>query len=802
MFVQKAAEFVSGNLRKANRPTFQEKKSKSKVTSHSGLLVATGLSLMLHAAAPGIVGYINKFLHKQPQTQISALIEKELNELTEKELEETAEIERKLQLEKLKAEKKEFIQQLLLELHNEKRSISISDFAIKSEVLDRNIENMESGSGDIIDEKESHNRYEAILGQAKRWTDKYETNGKKIEEMHHFSHYRMFRGYLKGSGEILDVLEKGIYNCFSSTEFDTALEDDIVGSGNYGVVVLDPPKDPSKGKSGHMLSWFRDKKGRLWQIENTDGGPPRRVPFVKGLRTPKEIFIAAYLINNGIRVDQLPKKLAQLYKRGVRPDGFPIAGVSTDLPEPPDYLIPNPYFGIKNPKSFPRNIEDSTGQIIGTEEIIKEAKIDTMAFSFFREPKKLRPKTIGLSIIKIPEGIDWCNVAEEAIDFPGGYSWGGSLNSEFSTQPYATFSLLRRLRYLIAIRMAKNLSNSGDKRFETCTPKEEYIKFTEDVEEILRGGEEFNEDQKSFMAMRLLRGLSNTEKARKDLFKIINKFGTTQIIGEEAMALLAIIGSPEDFDFFAGELFENTGEYHNRVLPIFFSTYALLNMGYETKDLAKIFLSAIEKENHSVLRGLMITRLGKLGYGIKALTLLEQQVLPNLKYGAEDHEINDPLKYKRWITRHIPKLHPDIITNENIQTLKTMIEQENDFFTKVNLIVILANEGKKKESLEYLKKLNLSRLDDDYDDYDVEISLRKEFVSSLGKINSPEIEEMLVSILDAYPDLATVVGEVFVRQHFHSEKVIEELRRTLNNNLIDTLERKYAALLLVEMGEL
>ncbi|MFH1347862.1 MAG: hypothetical protein ABIH22_04145 [Candidatus Margulisiibacteriota bacterium] len=804
--------FTNRNPRKINRPASKITRGKRMLASCGRLVATTSLSLLLHG---GIAGTGNKFFtHRQLQSQPSALNDKQPKEPSEKKTEESpettskklSEAERKLHLERFKAQKQAFIRQLLQDLHQGKRSMSMSNFMIKSEVLDRNIKSLETASGDIIDEKKIHNRYDAIMKQAKKWTGKLERTEKKIDELHHFSHYRLFRGYLKGSSGILNVLENGIYNCISSTKFVAALENDIVGSNNYGIIILDPPKDPSKGKSGHTLSWLRDAD-KLWQIENTNGGPPRRIPLEKGLRTPKEIFIAAYLVNNGIKVDQLPKKLARLYKRGVGIEGLPVAGISTDLPAPPDYLIPNPYFGVKDPKPIAKNTKDlypklfflSHKQSVETAEIIKGARINAMAISFFQEPEKPMPGTTSISIIKIPAGIDWCDVAEKTIDYPeNNYRWGGSLSYEFAIQPFATFDFLRRLRYLAAINMAKILSGSADKHFENCTPKAEYEKFVDGVEKVLREGKEFDEDQECFMSKQLLRGLSDREKARKELFKIIDKFGTIQSMGEEALSLLAIIGSPEDFDFFKGKLFDGAGEYFNRLLPIEFSSYALMNMDYEARDIANIFTSAFKNESHGVLRGLMTVQLGKLGYGMEALKLMENELLPGLEDWYDDPETKGPLGYKRWITDNISTLHPDSVTDKDIRLLKTMIEKEEDLFTKANLIAILAGEGKKAEVIEYVKKLDLSKLDDYHD----RIGSWQNLVFSLGKIDSPETKEILISILDAYPELATAVADAFLRQRIYSEKAIKELKRILNNVLIDTEERQYAALLLVQMGEL
>ena len=768
--------FKTINLRGTGPLPSPKKGSKIGLGPRGRLLAAATLSLTLHGAGAAVVGLID-YLSNLPQPSPIAKTEKEPIEPAEEEPKGITEAERILLLGKFRAEKNAFIQQLLQDLHQGK-CIPISDFAIKSEVLDKNIESLESDSKEIeiTDEKEIRNRYKTVLRQANKWTGKFKWRRKKIGELHHFSHHQMFRAYFMKSSKIVNILLEGMYNCESSTKFLTALEDDIVSSKSYGVVILDPPKDPSIGRSGHILSWYRGG-GKLWQIENTNGGPPRTVPFKKGLRTTKEIFMAAYLVKNGIKVSQLPQKLRRFYKKGIGGGGFPIAGVSHDFPDPPPYPIPNPYYRLE------------------TAEIIKEARISVMALSLFQKPETERGK-ISLSLVKIPKGVDWCNVAEEA--YPDG-AWGELINRYL---PSPAFGSLPRLRYLTALRMAKILSDSGADRFERCTPEAEYRKFLEDVEITLREGGKFDEDQEELSARQLLRGLSNARKARKELFKIINKFGPTRNIGQEALALLAIISSPEDFNFFKGKLIEDVGDEIDHIFLAQFSSYALLNMNLETKEIARIFFSAIETEKNRILRRYFITRLGKLGYGIEALKLMEKELSPGLI-----KEYEDPLEIKHRITGDISKLHPYTVTSKDIQNLRSMIEQEKDLYTKINLIAILANEGKKEEALGYFKELDLSGLDDYFERIEPEFDfsrtqLREDFVYALGKINFPGTREVLISMLDAHPELALLVGVIFVRQSFRSERIIDELRRILNDKSKKNSKRMYAAVLLIQMGAL
>ena len=188
-----------------------------------------------------------------------------------------------------------------------------------------------------------------------------------------------------------------------------------------------------------------------------------------------------------------------------------------------------------------------------------------------------------------------------------------------------------------------------------------------------------------------------------------------------------------------------------------------------------------------------MAQLGKLGYGMEALRLMEKELSKGLNI-----EYLNPRDYKSWITYNISRPRPTTASNEDIQILRSMIRKEKDFFTKINLIAILAEGGRVEEAVGYIKKLDFTKFHDFHDS----TLIQEGTVLSLGRINSPEIRKILLEILNAYPKLATLVGEVFLQQGIRSKKVIRELKRILNNELIGLRERDHAALLLIQMGAL
>jgi len=785
----RTTRFINRILGRPNKLNFPGKRSKPKLGPRGKLLTVAAISFTVHGGAvfmDSLIRYLNR-----PSPSLSLPMVEDAEKI--------AETERKILLDKLKTEKMAFLQQLLENIHKNTYG-PISDFALKSEMLDKNIEALESGSGEIIDEKEMRDRYQALLRHAKKWAGKYTREKRKIGELHHFSHHRVFRGYLKASADIINVLLNGVYNCTSSTKFLTALEDDLVGSGNFGVIVLDPP---AKGKLGHMLSWYREGD-KYWQMENTDGGPPRIAPFEKGLRTPKEIFIAAYLINNGIKPSQLPERIGRYYKGGIGEGGFPVAGVSTDLPKPPDGFIPNPYFGIKNPKPLAASTLELYEKMQGgkeekpleTGEIIKEAKIDAMALSLFQTPQR-KSGPIILSSFEVPKGVDWCKLA----DFKDSY------RSDSDLFGYRQQSQIR-FRYLTAIKMAEVLSGLGDKRFRKCAPEAEYRKFKKAVKMIIEK-QKFKKGREHIIASQLLRGLSYPEKAKRELLEIIKSIGKNGTLAYNSMSLLAIIGSPEDFDFFKSLFWENArGGSENSPNLMGISSAAMLNLRPESKDLAQIFLSAFAKVDYGSaapygIRDSLLCSLGKFGYGAEVLKLLNKQ----------DNFFQ--LNRSRDIVSEISRLYPDKAAEaEDIQRLRDMIENRKvywDYVLKVKLIALLANEGRMEEALEYVEGIDRSELEkyfeSKWNDKYYEVEEKKEFIISLGKINSPEIGKILLSQFLAYPEpeLTIAIGQVFLDCDFYSNgsfriKIAKELKRIMNNDFYTNDQRQRAALLLIQMG--
>lgn len=739
------------------------------------LLLATACSLAIHFGVTAIAAlHMKEELPPTPVEETTAPpLPPPLPPQIRVEPPTLTEAEKAQLLERLKMEKQELIQKIAHDLHTGEPTMTISDFLIKSEVLDRNISALESGSADLVDENTMRREYNSILREVRRRVALFEGTGERLDILHYFSHTNLFQGYLKGSSGILDVLLNGTYNCATSTLFLASLEADLVNSENYGVVILDPPEDPSMGKMGHMLSWFEEGE-TLWQIENTDGGYPRRTPFQKGLRVPKEMIYAAYLINNGLSVDQLPQNLAQYYRLGVGIGGYPVAGVSTDLPDPPDSFMPNPYF-------------------IGSKtKIIKEARAIATMLAFFQGQESPASTSINLSLIRIPRDVDWCEIAENNTIGMGSRPLEISkiierINAETSTIFSDDYFNLMGNMYLTATKAADFLPQMGDDNFTTCTRENEHRKFENLAERIL-AGENLQIGYDNFTA------IAYPQKSRVLLLKLFQSPNTSQTVKEEALYWLSIIHSPEDFELFKA-IFLNYQQPDQHVLRIS-SALGLSHMeGEKAREAANLLLSAYStKKDNAIAWGLI-----NLGYGKTALDYITG--IP----AAEQ----DAVWQKRALSNAIRRLHPtEPPSAEDLRRIKTLIENEADIVTRTNLIALLANLGNTEEALTYVERYILPLLSKkDLDDVHEAGTL----VLSLGKINDPQIRSWLLSVLDIHPELAIEIGDVFVRQNFRSEKVVAELKKILDNidtELSETADpgeipgrRVYAALLLILMGE-
>ena len=757
------------------------------ISPKSRLLLSLALSLGIHAGVAGVLIRIQK--PAKSEKPIPALIAKQPSEPidTKKtdiplrklaplkiETSKTPPIDKEKLLEQLRTEKKHLIQRTLKSLRQGEH-VFLANFLLKADMLDENIKELKEGGSELIDENEIYKKYDRLLLRVKRQTDKFEKPEERIDEIHRLAHRIALRGYLKKSSSLLEVVREGTYNCSSSTAFIASIEDNLVDSKYYGITLLDPPKDPSIGKTGHVLSWHKEGKV-LMQIENTDGGKPRRSPFTNGFRVPKSIFIAAYLVRNGVKPWQLPPHLSRVYFRGSDHEGFPIAGVSANKPDPPDDFIPNKYF---------------VGDL---EKAVKEAAIMMAAISISKK-NTTDPGGLSLSFTPYPPNIDWCAVANDFYDpmISGKPSADGKIERlAFLTPRYSN-----EMNYFAAITAAYILTETGVPGFEKCIPEKEYKDFEAYANLLLEGKEKkYNNDKfKKWMA--------NPQKAKDLLIKIYRSDTVGKDLRLHVFTILAIF-FPEDLEFFKNEFLHNPDQAIKG-----FATFALRQMGKDKRDDAiKVMNEMLAKTNDPYIKYAIMVAFAKLGYGIEAIKHFEHTSLS--------------LKEKITLTARTHRLHPENSASpEEINKLNQLIESETNYTIKANLIASLAANGQAEMAIKHVKQKflpllidkNLTELANNKPSiHNAPIFDAQEIVLALGKIDSPEIIDLLFTVFGAHPELAPEIADGLMRQRVYSEQIIKALKAGLSEasddlGILDhqgeqTWRRTYAALLVLLMEEL
>ena len=743
-------------------------KKKRKFTAAKRLLITSAVSIALHAGiiGPPTVSILNRTFKKQP-----VLID---NTQEEKKI-----LNPKKQLEKLKAEKQEYIQELLEKL-NKGEHIPVSDFFIRTEIMDNNIAILQVGSDKLESEAEAIEKYQEILKRARKHTDSYQTDEEKLDALHQFAHDKLFKGYYLGSRGFLDIMKRGAYNCFSSTVFLAALENDIIGSDNYGIIVLDPPKDPELGKAGHVLSWHREKplkkdghymswhrrEGELFEIENTDGGTPVRRKYRKGLRVSKNTLAAAYLLENGLNLEELPGDIRKEYKKGIGDDYFPVTGVSTDLPDPPDYFIPNPYYDAKKKPKIgdTKKLYEKMKEIA---DIINFARaVYTIEkFLYFRSADE-QDKGFTVYPIPIPEDIDWCDIA---------FREEGNLRFEAANAIGPARIAVDIPKCYGAVEIATLLADKGDEKSALCTRKVFYEKYKQELQDVVDGKKS---DDPSFFEAGAQCAIFGGEKGRNFMLPLYVK-GNPSDLNYDILLGLSYLGFEEDTELFVNELNTHPIWYFRLV-----SALALAKIG--TPEAEKALLSALETEKTFEARIPIIYALGRLGYAAPALDFISE------KRESEDEDL---LRKKQYQSENI---RPWELTVEEIERIDSMIPKEKDLTTKAHLVAALAKTYKKEKAISYAKELLVPEMiKTDNEDYALSNP-----ILSFGEIESPEIQDMLLSVLEHHPNAAPEVGRVLIEQHYKPKEVIDELMKLLANPDAERKRREYAAYVLIKMGEL
>jgi hypothetical protein len=329
------------------------------------VVAAAAISLAVHTGlicSPTISSWLNK-----PKISEQVLHE------------EIASQKSKPDVKKLKEEREKYVSELLETLGKGGR-IRLSDFFIKSEILEQNIALAEKGES-LLDEKKIKRDYLELVEMAKKSVDGKEN---ELQALHEFLHNEHYAGYYWDSGSILDAIEVGWYNCASSTKLYTALIEDVIGRRDGKIIVF----------GDHLMTFVGGQT-----IENTANG--WKDAYAKydgcGLIAPGEIFVAAYLSINKVAPEDLPRRLSHFYT-SERSWPEKCSGKAAKGPGGESLLSYGvfPGVGINKGGDIPDNFIPEDGDSISAKKIVKMAEL-LFAVSKLEQSGKQQAQPLGES---------------------------------------------------------------------------------------------------------------------------------------------------------------------------------------------------------------------------------------------------------------------------------------------------------------------------------------------------------------------------------------------------------------------
>lgn len=383
-------------------------------------------------------------------------------------------------------ERETYVSELLFLLKNGKE-ISLSQFFIKSELIDKNIRAFDAGDKPSS-EKYYHGQYQMLVDGAKEYV-----KGKKfkLKHLHKFFHTTFTRGYDPVQGSIVDMLDSTQGNCNASTQLFSALIEDVLGIKNQKFLVY----------NDHIASMVGKRK-----IENTlHRWDSAYQPYDGcGAKLPKGVMVAAYLLANGVEVADLPRSIQKIYMRewtwpkhcnmspgrsgpGGRSGArkiYPLVNIPSGL-DVPDGPVPNKeYIGLETELSL--------------KEVVTYAQIIRATYAFHLDENNTPEKnTIAFEPYSL-NGIDWKKMMKHMKEltlqnvlyqyYPREYRARNKLESITSSQvlslvnslpEYAGEDLKEKLcsEYSLFVRNSLPKQILLDFPYPFCTQEKEWVKY-------------------------------------------------------------------------------------------------------------------------------------------------------------------------------------------------------------------------------------------------------------------------------------------------------------------------------------
>ncbi|NYZ74419.1 hypothetical protein H0O00_04715 [Candidatus Micrarchaeota archaeon] len=545
--------------------------------------------------------------------------------------------------EALKKERREYVVGLLSALRKGD-DIRLSQFLIKSQVLDRNIAMAEEGqSGVSLEDMQGH--YLKLVETANARL----VNGSKdqLQALYDFVQDKAFTGYFWGSSSVLDIIDSGWHNCLSSAQFLSALMEDVLGRKDYRVLLFDDHVALLAG-------------GKRFEVQADNWAGANLAYDGCGLVAPRDIFIAGYLVKNGVDPARFPRNLASLYNVTISRKGCPESGKDigdielsgessgVKLPSPgvksglsvPSYFVPNPRH-----KSNAKQIVDTARVLFAA---YKVSHMESGEIASIAQGGSAQGVSLGFTPLELPADANWGEVIER---------YKADLASDILfrfTRPKRIIDC--NIRHGISLKTISEMINvlpPAAMRKNSYYTKGSICKR---YGEVARNGT--SEELAGYTPFSFCHELNSVLKARymaeRDSFIVTFGMGT--------MAL------PENFDFFADELKSGRIEYNHIAFPM-----ALSNM---------------EKSCDMVA-------------GLKTITAIPYSL--NLKCGRPDlawksiqKSLSEPSHSpSAW---QLSLLDASIITKEQYSVLKS-IRNDDDPKISLQLGRIIYDYGEKEDAL-------------------------------------------------------------------------------------------------------
>ncbi|MDD5172457.1 MAG: hypothetical protein PHF60_05485 [Candidatus ainarchaeum sp.] len=308
---------------------------------------------------------------------------------------------KKPDLGKLKEEKKRYLAELLESLEKGKE-IKLSEFLIKSQVLDRNITLAEQGQpGVSLEDMQGRHLKLVELANARL------VSGSKdqVRGLYEFAQEKPFVGYFWDSSSVLDILDTGWYNCLSSAQFFSALMEDVLGRKDYRVLLFDD----------HVALLIR---GKRFEVQDHTWAGANMIFNGCGLAAPRDIFIAGYLLKNGVTMGRLPKHLASLYDVTISRKVCPESGKDIGDSELSGVYLPSP--GVKSGLTVESYFMPNPRHKADVKQVVDTARVLFAAYELSRmKSGEITPigkggqdVSLGVTPIDIPADANLGEVAE------------------------------------------------------------------------------------------------------------------------------------------------------------------------------------------------------------------------------------------------------------------------------------------------------------------------------------------------------------------------------------------------------